>query len=77
MVELDLRRLYLHNLRLIGSTMHAPAHFAALAKAALAGGLAPRVAARYPLEGIHAAHAALAERSHVGKIVVVPGLGSR
>ena len=67
-----MRRLYLHNLRLIGSTMHAPAHFATLAEQARTGGLAPRVAARYPLEEIHAAHAALAERSHVGKIVIVP-----
>ena len=71
-VDLDLRRLYLHNLRLIGSTMHAPAHFTALAEQARAGGLAPRVAATYPLSQIHDAHAALTERAHVGKIVVVP-----
>ncbi len=71
-VELDVRRLYLHNLRLVGSTMHAPAHFTALAEQARAGGLAPRVAATYPLTEIHAAHAALASRGHVGKIVVLP-----
>ena len=71
-IELDLRRLYLHNLRLIGSTMHTPAHFAALAEQARTGAIAPRVAARHSLEDIHAAHAALSERKHVGKIVVVP-----
>ncbi len=71
-VSLDLRRLYLHNLRLVGSTMHAPAHFTALAEQARTGGLRPRVAATYPLSRIHEAHAALAERTHVGKIVVIP-----
>ncbi len=75
-VELDLRRLYLHNLRLVGSTMHAPAHFAALAEQARVGGLRPRVAETYPLEQIHRAHAALAERSRVGKIVVLPRDGT-
>lgn len=71
-VSLDLRRLYLHNLRLVGSTMHAPAHFVALAELARSGAVRPRIAATYPLEQIHAAHAELAERSHVGKIVVLP-----
>ncbi len=75
-VTLDLRRLYLHNLRIVGSTMHAPAHFAALAEQARAGGLRPRVAATYPLSEIHRAHAALAERAHVGKIVVRPAPGA-
>lgn len=71
-VSLDLRRLYLHNLRLIGSTMHAPAHFAALAEQARAGSVRPQIAATYPLAQIHAAHAELARRVHVGKIVVLP-----
>lgn len=71
-VRLDLRRLYLGNRRLIGSTMHTAAHFAALAEEARAGSLAPRVAATYALEQIHEAHAELASRSHVGKIVVLP-----
>ncbi|VXB63508.1 zinc-binding dehydrogenase [Nocardioides sp. AX2bis] len=71
-VQLDLRRLYLHDLRLVGSTMHTPAHFAVLVDQALAGGFRPRVAATYPLEELHAAHAALERRDHVGKIVVLP-----
>ena len=72
-VSLDLRRLYLHDLRLIGSTMHAPAHFAVLAEQARAGRVRPRIAARFPLEDIRAAQHALEQRAHVGKIVVVPG----
>lgn len=72
-VSLDLRRLYLHDLRLIGSTMHAPAHFAVLAEQARAGRVRPRIAARFSLEEIRAAHHALEQRAHVGKIVVVPG----
>lgn len=73
-VRLDLRRLYLGNRRLIGSTMHTAAHFAVLAEEARAGSLAPRVAATYTLEGIHEAHAELASRAHVGKIVVLPAI---
>ncbi len=71
-VRLDLRRLYLGNRRLVGSTMHTAAHFAALAAEARAGSLSPRVAATYDLERIHEAHAELATRAHVGKIVVRP-----
>lgn len=70
-VELDLRRLYLHNLRLVGSTMHTPAHFDRLAEEARAGSVRPRVAATYPLEELHVAHEELARREHVGKIVIV------
>ena len=72
-VSLDLRRLYLHNLRLVGSTMHEPAHFATLAGHARRGSVHPRVAASFALEEIHAAHEMLAGRAHVGKIVVLPG----
>ncbi len=72
-VRLDLRRLYLGNRRLVGSTMHTAAHFAALAEEARAGSLSPRVSRSYDLEQIHEAHAELATRDHVGKIVVRPG----
>lgn len=72
-VSLDLRRLYLHDLRLIGSTMHAPAHFEVLAEQARSGSLRPQISARYALEDIGSAHAALEQRTHVGKIVVLPG----
>jgi NADPH:quinone reductase-like Zn-dependent oxidoreductase len=71
-VDFDLRRLYLHNLALIGSAMHTPNHFARLADAARNGNLDPRVAARYPLSEIRAAQHEFAQRTHIGKIVLVP-----
>ncbi|MCD2191145.1 zinc-binding dehydrogenase [Actinomycetospora soli] len=69
---IDLRRLYLHNRKLIGSTMHTPAHFAKLVEHARAGDVRPRVAARFPLSSIVEAQARFLRREHVGKIVVVP-----
>ncbi|UCM91727.1 zinc-binding dehydrogenase [Streptomyces marincola] len=71
-VRFDLRRLYLHNLSLIGSSMHTRAHFAALAELAATGGIRPRVAARFPLGELHAAQEEFRRGAHVGKIVVVP-----
>ena len=71
-MQLDLRRLYLHNRRLVGSTMHRPADFATLVDAAVAGGVDPRVEATFPLAQVHTAHARLAERTAIGKIVVLP-----
>lgn len=74
---IDLRRLYLHNRRLIGSTMHTAAHFAKLVEHARAGEIRPRVAARHALSAIHDAQAQFLRREHVGKIVVLPSQGSR
>ncbi|SFN22100.1 NADPH:quinone reductase [Pseudonocardia ammonioxydans] len=71
-IDLDLRRLYLHNIALIGSSMHTPAHFARLAGIARAGGIRPRVAARHALVDIHAAQQEFARGEHTGKIVVLP-----
>jgi NADPH:quinone reductase-like Zn-dependent oxidoreductase len=74
-VPFDLRRLYLHNVSLVGSSMHTPAHFARLAADAVAGRVRPRVAASYPLGEIAAAQDAFARSAHVGKIVLVPAGG--
>jgi NADPH:quinone reductase-like Zn-dependent oxidoreductase len=71
-VPFDLRRLYLHNISLIGSSMHTPAHFARLAADAAAGRVRPRVAASYALGQIAAAQETFARSAHVGKIVLVP-----
>jgi NADPH:quinone reductase-like Zn-dependent oxidoreductase len=71
-VPLDLRRLYLHNLRLIGSSMHTRTHFAALVEAAREGTIRPRIAGRYPLREIHEAQRRFLRRGHVGKLVIVP-----
>lgn len=72
LVTFDLRRLYLHNLSLIGSSMHTPEHFSRLAETARHGRINPRVAARYPLSEIHAAQDEFARHTHVGKITITP-----
>lgn len=72
-VDLDIRRLYLHNISLIGSSMHTPAHFRALVEIANAGTVRPVVADTFPLEEAHRAQAELATRRHVGKLVLVAG----
>ncbi|MFG2308637.1 zinc-binding dehydrogenase [Streptomyces sp. NPDC048566] len=69
-VRFDLRRLYLHNISLIGSSMHTRAHFATLVEAARAGVLAPRIAARFPLTALHEAQQAFASTRDAGKIVI-------
>lgn len=71
-VQLDLRRLYLHSLRMIGSSMHTRADFAALVELARAGAVRPPIAARYPLREIHRAQQEFAASRHVGKIVLRP-----
>ncbi len=71
-VELDLRRLYLHSLRLVGSSMHTREDFAALVELARTGAVRPPIAARFPLSGIHDAQRQFADARHVGKIVVLP-----
>lgn len=72
-VPFDLRRLYLHQRVLVGSSMHTPAHFAALVDAARSGAVAPRVAATYPLADLAAAQEDFLAHDHVGKLVVLPG----
>lgn len=72
-VALDLRVLYLHQRRLIGSSMHTPAHFERLVALARAGAVSPRVAATYPLADVHHAQRRFAAKDYVGKLVIVPG----
>jgi NADPH:quinone reductase-like Zn-dependent oxidoreductase len=71
-VSLDLRRLYLHNLRLIGSSMHTREHFAMLVDVARTGAIRPSIAGRHSLADIHQAQQQFLERRHVGKIVIAP-----
>ena len=71
-VALDLRRLYLQQRRLIGSTMHTPEHFRHLAEIAVAGGVEPIVAATYPLVEIAVAQERFARHDFVGKLVLLP-----
>jgi NADPH:quinone reductase-like Zn-dependent oxidoreductase len=71
-VAFDVRRLYLHNLRLVGSSMHTRDHFALLMDLAREGAVRPVVAATYPLDAAARAQEDLARRTHVGKLVLHP-----
>jgi NADPH:quinone reductase-like Zn-dependent oxidoreductase len=71
-VELDVRRLYLGNLALLGSTMHTPRVFDLLVDLARRGEVRPVVAATFGLDQVPEAQEQLARREHVGKLVVVP-----
>ncbi|MCB0964996.1 MAG: zinc-binding dehydrogenase [Acidimicrobiales bacterium] len=71
-VELDLRRLYLEQRTLIGSTMHTVEDFAALAAIARRGEVAPLVAERFALHQIGEAQARFVEKGFVGKLVLEP-----
>ncbi len=71
-VRLDLRRLYLGQRTMIGSTMHTPADFVELATIAVAGAVDPIVAATYPLTDIHTAQAHFVSGDFVGKLVLEP-----
>ena len=71
-VSFDVRRLYLHNVQLIGSSMHTPAHFGLLVGIARAARVEPLVAATFPLADAARAQEELARRRHVGKLVLHP-----
>lgn len=72
LVTLDLRRLYLRQRRLIGSTMHTPRDFAELARIATAGGIRPHVAEVFPLAELGAAQQRFERKDFFGKLVVEP-----
>lgn len=72
-VAFDIRRLYLRNRFIIGSTMHTEAHFAELARLARAGAVEPLVAEVYPLGDIAIAQARFEQKDFVGKLVLLPG----
>ncbi len=69
-VTLDLRTLYLKDLRLLGCTIPAPDTFANLVGYIERGEIHPVIAATYPLAEIAAAQGAFMTKSHVGKIVL-------
>ncbi|MGB0114490.1 MAG: zinc-binding dehydrogenase [Ilumatobacteraceae bacterium] len=71
-VSIDLRRLYLQQRTLIGSTMHTPADFAQLAAIAVDGSISPLVAWTHPLEQIAAAQRDFLAGDFVGKLVLAP-----
>ncbi len=71
-IEFDLRRLYLHNVQLIGSSMHTRAHFARLVELARAGSVHPVISGTYPLAEIAEGQSEFLARRHIGKIVLLP-----
>jgi NADPH:quinone reductase-like Zn-dependent oxidoreductase len=71
-VRFDVRRLYLHNAQLIGSSMHTPAHFDLLVGMARRAEVRPVIAGTYPLARAAQAQEELARRDHVGKLVLHP-----
>jgi NADPH:quinone reductase-like Zn-dependent oxidoreductase len=71
-VELDLRMLYLKDMRLIGCTVLDSGVFRALVGYIERGEIRPVVAQAYPLRDIARAQQALIRREHTGKIVLVP-----
>ena len=70
MVDLDLRTLYLKDLRLIGCTVLEQAVFPNLIGYIERGEIKPLIAAIYPLAEIVAAQEAFLTKQHVGKIVL-------
>lgn len=69
-VDFDLRRLYLHNVSVVGSSMHTRDHFATLLDAARSGAVQPVIAARYPLDEVAMAQEYFRRGQHFGKIVI-------
>jgi len=71
-VALDLRILYLKDLRLFGCTVLEPGVFASLVDYIERGEIRPVVAKTYPLDAIAAAQKAFLEKRFTGKIVLLP-----
>ncbi len=69
-VAVDLRRVYLGQRRIIGSTMHDPATFRQLVELANAGAIHPPIAEVFPLERLADAQVAIRDSSSIGKIVL-------
>lgn len=71
-VELDLRSLYLKDLRLLGCTILEPGVFANLVGYIARREIQPLVARQYALKDIVAAQEEFLRKRHVGKIVLLP-----
>lgn len=70
MVQLDVRTLYLKDLRFFGCTVLDPEVFGNLIKRIERSEIKPLVAERYALRDIHAAQLAFSNKRHTGKIVL-------
>ena len=72
MVELDLRTLYAKDLVLHGATVTTPDIFPSLVQYIEAKEVSPLLAQTYPLSQLREAQEAFLQKTHVGKLVVVP-----
>jgi NADPH:quinone reductase-like Zn-dependent oxidoreductase len=71
-VALDLRTVYLKDLRLLGCTVTPRSVFTELVRLIEHGRIRPTVSATFPLSQIAAAQSLFLEKRHTGKIVLVP-----
>jgi NADPH:quinone reductase-like Zn-dependent oxidoreductase len=71
-VTLDLRTLYLKDLRLLGCTIAVPEIFSAVVRYVERGDIVPVVARTYPLQDIAEAQREFLAKRHLGKIVLTP-----
>ena len=74
-MSLDLRRVYLKDLNLVGCTAWDEPVFPNLIGYIERGEIRPLVAATFPLERIADAQRAFLEKHHVGKFVLLPPVG--
>ena len=75
-VSLDMRTLYLKDLTLVGCTAWDEPVFPNLVGYIERGEIRPLVAATFPLERIADAQRAFLEKRHVGKLVLLPPVGT-
>jgi len=76
-VELDLRTLYLKDLRLLGCTLTDVSVFANLVRYLEAGEVHPVLAQTYPVSAIAQAQRDFLEKQHTGKLVLLTGEATR
>jgi NADPH:quinone reductase-like Zn-dependent oxidoreductase len=70
MVETDVRRLFMNQWTISGSTMGSEAEWAAVAAEFRAGGLRPPVDSVHPLSAAREAYARLQSGAQFGKVVI-------
>jgi NADPH:quinone reductase-like Zn-dependent oxidoreductase len=73
LVELDLRTLYLKDLRLLGCTLTEVSVFSNLVRYLEAGEVRPVLAQTYPAQSIAQAQRDFLEKQHTGKLVLLLG----
>lgn len=69
-VKIDMRRIYLKHLDILGSTQGTRCDFAAVRDYVVSGAIKPLLAATYPLREIARAQADFKKKQYVGKLVI-------